>query len=305
MDPQTLEGKQQLERFVRARISSILSGAKALMDEGFKDSVRDQLLDEVANHVERNQIKAARGYVDERFKGWWQAVASDKTPLREDGVMHHDLAHAWDWVAAYIQENSGATCVAFAALRDDERFLVATNEYLYIASESGAEEVDCDTEDLHAELRIINHLHQGGFAGPKKPPLVYIGVSLLCCAKCAILLDEYNSWSKRRFRFDYRGAHIAYDLGWSVPPLLQDMESRVQVKISQLESVRRTTSTAHVSMKHPEIQRVFDLQGQLREPMTPYKKLKRFDVPIKQGTYDFLMENVVSNALSKVQENEP
>ena len=80
-------------------------------------------------------------------------------------------------------------------------------------------------KDVHAELRIVDHLHRIHH-NPSVSPL-YLGVSLNCCPKCHTVLTCYNQWELRRFSFGWRGFHSAYEGTWNFPNALVHLRVRM------------------------------------------------------------------------------
>ena len=70
--------------------------------------------------------------------------------------------------------------------------------------------------DVHAEMRILDYLHQTVPAAATKKP-VYIGISLPCCAKCYTTLTTYNASAAGVVEVGFAGHHDSYDAHWSLP----------------------------------------------------------------------------------------
>ncbi|MBM2886776.1 hypothetical protein JFK97_20505 [Chromobacterium phragmitis] len=83
-------------------------------------------------------------------------------------------------------------------------------------------------ENVHAELRILEFLQSEYLLKKNEhdPRLVneplYIGVSLLCCSKCAAFIYKYHQSKKNSFVVFTRGVHGTMDTNWVSPQWLTE-----------------------------------------------------------------------------------
>jgi|GEM_PF-5046773 len=80
-------------------------------------------------------------------------------------------------------------------------------------------------KDVHAELRLLDYMEWYSRKScpslrPNDPAPIYIGVSMLCCSKCAVFLHMYRRSDARLFLPQVRGRHGVMDSNWKRPPEL-------------------------------------------------------------------------------------
>lgn len=115
----------------------------------------------------------------------------------------------------------------FAKLRGSRVWAAIKSRNFYV--------VNSEKGGVHAELRILEHLEWFSreydlLTEQKADRPIYIGVSLLCCSKCAVFFHQYRRCPRRLFLPLTRGQHGVMDSNWVAPPHLSSLinnEARV------------------------------------------------------------------------------
>lgn len=169
------------------------------------------------------------GRIGEFFRG--QAALDNGQAAAGDAQMKQ--AHA-----ARARGRPGPDMAAFLDRRDRLKLKGRVDPGLLEALKTGnVVVVNTAGKDVHAELRLLEYLEwvsdELADKDRHRDAAVYIGVSLLCCAKCLIFLDRCRHCAATLFRPATRGHHGFMDANWAAPPLLnarlneQDLVDRI------------------------------------------------------------------------------
>jgi hypothetical protein len=85
--------------------------------------------------------------------------------------------------------------------------------------------------DVHAELKLLDFLSNLGI---RRPISIYI--SKLCCEKCRIAIDLWNTWWKTPcLKIETPNSHGDYFPGWELPPCIHQDKKLVREILTKIE----------------------------------------------------------------------
>ncbi|EJN26956.1 hypothetical protein PMI37_03953 [Pseudomonas sp. GM80] len=141
--------------------------------------------------------------------------------------------------------------------RPDKRAMTALLEGRF-------EVINTNDKNVHAELRVLEHLEwktrkNAPAESDIKTTPIYIGVSLLCCSKCAAFLYLYRNCDRKLFLPTTRGRHGVMDAGWNAPQLLGQLINKealianiIHSAYSSAQVITRKHMTADLSDSEPD-----------------------------------------------------